>query len=70
MFAIFKWEYNFKSEELYFLTYLVMAAGAVQHKVVEKKVSHYRSTQREMVNKKQTIKKNNTTILDQLFVNI
>lgn len=69
MFAIFKLEYNFKSEEPDF-TYLVMAAGAVQHKVVEKKVSRYRSTQREMVNKKQTIKKNTTTILDQLFVNI
>lgn len=57
VFAIFKLEYNFKSEELYFLTYLVMAAGAVQHKVVEKKVSRYRSTQREMVNKRKQSKK-------------
>lgn len=29
-----------------------MAVEAVQHKVVEKKVSRYGSTQREMVNKK------------------
>lgn len=60
-------EMQFQRKELHFLTYLVMEAEAVQHKVVEKKVSRYRITQRKVVNKKPTKQKN---ILHQLFAQI
>lgn len=67
MLADFEVEMQFQRKELHFLTYLVMEAEAVQHKVVEKKVSRYRITQRKVVNKKPTKQKN---ILHQLFVQI
>lgn len=50
-----------------------MAEEAVQHKVVEKKVSPYRSTQKEMVNKKNQNKQTKSLLtnclcrLDQVF---
>lgn len=53
MLAVFEVGIQFQGKELHFLTYLVLGVEAVQRKVVEKKVSHYRSTQREVVNKKQ-----------------
>lgn len=53
MLAVFEVGIQFQRKELHFLTYLVLEVEAVQRKVVEKKVSHYRNTQREVVNKKQ-----------------
>lgn len=70
--VVFEVGIQFQRKELHFLTYLLMGAEAVQHKVVEKKVSRYRSTQREVVNKK-TIKQkifftNCLPRLDQVFL--
>lgn len=55
--AVFELGIQFHRKEVHFLTYLVLEAEAVQHKVVEKKVSRCRSTQREVVNKNPTKKK-------------
>lgn len=56
--AVFEVGIQFQRKEVHFLTYLVLEAEAVQHKVVEKKVSHYRSTKREVVNKNTSKQKN------------
>lgn len=64
MLAVFEGETQFERKKLQFLTYLVLEVEAVQHKVVEKKVSRYRSTQRDVVNKNPTKRK---SLLHQLF---
>lgn len=67
MLAVFEGETQFERKKLQFLTYLVLEVEAVQHKVVEKKVSRYRSTQRDVVNKNPTKRK---SLLHQLFPRI